>query len=228
MMDKVFCVILDYCGGSRTDKLFLKLSKWNPNFKIHILDNDSPSNKSNYITHQNKFNSGVGGGIVDCISLAKLNNSKYILFIANDILPVTRIDFQHLLEIIECNSDVIQISTSLTKNSDKKYYPWMYNRGNKDNRIVRHADLLCSLLRIDFIDSFGGFPKSRSGWGYDWEISYQAKLQRKKIVVCDYYRVKHLDEKKSTTVWNKKLEEVIEIYNKRYGDYRLIMPFNNY
>ncbi len=224
MYSNVFCVILEYCGGKATDTLYQKLSRWNPNFVINVLDNASPTNKSIFITHQNKFNSGVGGGIMDCITLAKEKRARYLLFITNDIIPVTKIDFAHLIQIIELNSDVIQISTSLTKNSDKKYYPWMTCMGKYDNRIVRHSDLLCSLLDIEFIDSFGGFPYSVSGWGYDWEIGYQAKLKEKKIVICDQYRIRH-NNTTSQDILDKKFKELTEVYNKRYGNYRKIVPF---
>ncbi|MEW4924693.1 hypothetical protein [Algibacter sp. 2305UL17-15] len=227
MKNEIFCIILDYCGGVRTNILYKKLTKWNPGFKIHVLDNASPENKCDFITHQNKINSGVGGGIRDCIKLAREYGSKYVMFIANDIVPVTKIDIGHLMEIMEFNDDVVQISASLTKNSDKKYYPWMTNMDNGDNRLVHHADLLCSILDLDFIESFGGFPESKSGWGYDWEIGYQAKIKNKKIVISDLYRIKHVNDIKnnSSETWNIKLQELKRVYNKRYGNFNVIKPF---
>ncbi|MGB5820425.1 MAG: hypothetical protein WBG90_13155 [Saonia sp.] len=225
--DEVFCMILDYCGGTQTDELFRRLSKWNSNFRINLLDNSSPTNKSKFITHQNDINSGVGGGIKDCIKLAMDDNKKYLMFITNDIVPITKIDFLHLIHIMKHNPDVVQVSASLTKNSDKKYYPWMINVGNKDNRIVRHADLLCCLLDLSFLQSFGGFPESNSGWGYDWEIGYQARLKKKKIVICDQYKIKHVEKTNSDShhMRQQKMMELKEVYNMRYGDYRILSPF---
>lgn len=226
-MNSVFCVILEYCGGRSTYNLYQKLSKWNPCFEIHVLDNASPENKTDYISYQNVTNSGIGGGIRDCIRLARDSGSKYLLFITNDIVPITKIDIWHLKEIMSKNQNVVQISTSLTKNSDKKYYPWMINMGRNENRIVRHADLLCSLINLDFIESFGGFPESKSGWGYDWEIGYQAKIKNKKIVVSDFYKIKHINDhkKNSPEVLNWKLQEQKEVYDRIYGDFNLISPF---
>lgn len=223
-MNDIFIVILEFCGGKRTNLLYEKLSAWNPSATIHILDNASPQNKCKYITHQNSKNSGIGGGIKDCIRLACENDCRYLFLITNDIIPVTKLDMNHLSDIISYNKGIVQLSVSLTQDSDKKYYPWMLNQGQGNNRVVTHADILCCVLDTEFIKQFGGFPDSWSGWGYDWELSYQAGVQNKKIVICDRYKVEHIQK----TILSKekvKMNELKSVYNKKYGDYRVIYPF---
>ncbi len=222
---RIFCVILDYCGGHRTNRLYRKLSKWNTDYTIDILDNGSPQKKSKYITYQNKTNTGVGGGINDCVELARQRGCNYLFFIANDIILKSRIDIGYLEKYILQEKDIVLISAALTKDSDKIYYPWMNYQHPPTNRAVCHADLLCCLMDISFIDSFGGFPESRGGWGFDWELAYHARLRGKKIVVCDYMTIKH-DNSKTTTKETllAKQQEMRDIYNKRYGDFNKINP----
>ncbi len=226
MKKKTFCIILEYCGGAKTDALFQKLSKWNPDYNIHILDNASVNNRCSYITHQNLSNTGIGGGIKDCLRFARNSRAEYLFFMTNDIIPINEIDIGHLEQIIIHHQDIVQLGVSLTRDSDKQYYPWMINQGENDNRIVRHSDLLCCFLNLDFIESFGGFPDSRSGWGYDWEIGYQARINNKKIVICDAYSIRHVDQNKENAqqIRDTKFMELKEVYNKKYGDYKVIEP----
>ena len=221
-MDHTFAIILDYCGGSKTDKLYEQLKAWNPDTRIHILDNASPSEKSRYITHQNRMNSFIGGGIKDCISLAKENKSKFLLFITNDIRLLNKIYLKSLERIMFSNPDMVQLSVSLTPSSDKNY-PWMFNQGRNELREVHHSDFLFTLLRLSFIEDFGGFPDSKSGWGYDWEFGYHAHHRKKMIVISDQFLIEHLGNRENVS-W--KHEEMCKIYNAKYGDYRKIFQYD--
>jgi hypothetical protein len=224
---KTFPVILEYCGGEKTDRLYEKLSKDNPNYKINVLDNCSPKNKSKYITHQNEKNSFVGGGIKDCINLAKKNKCKYLFFFANDIKIINKIDIKYFEKLMKKDKDIVQAGASLTKDSDKTYYPWIINKGKNEDRIVRHSDLLACIFRISFLNEID-FPNSKSGWGYDWEIAYHAKLTNKKILISDKFLYRHLEKKDKSALTglsiSKKMDELMKVYNKKYGDYKKIHP----
>src|SRR5690242_6336861 len=78
---KTLTVILEYCGGRRTDHLVERLRSWNPGREIAVLDNASPSNRCSYITHSNACNTYVGGGIIDCYKLAESRNCDNLFFI---------------------------------------------------------------------------------------------------------------------------------------------------
>lgn len=195
MPKKICCVILDYCGGSRTDRLYEKISESNPTYQVYVLDNASPHGKSKYVTNTNAQNSGIGGGIIDCLSLARSSGAKYLFFLANDIELLTEIDLHHVAAVLRSHPNVIQLGASLTINSDQsRHYPWMVSTGEYTNRIVPHSDILCCAINIEFIDSFGGFPQSRGGRGYDWEIAYQANLGGAQIIIADYFIIRHANE----------------------------------
>ena len=221
----VFPVILEYCGGKNTDTLYHQLRQWNPDYPIAVLDNASATNRASCITHQNKVNSNVGGGIRDCIGLARHEGFSHVLIITNDVVPANEISIVFLEEIARYSGDIVQVGVSLAAGSDKlRYYPWMANRGDNKDRYVHHCDILFSVLKIDFIDSFGGFPPSQSGWGYDWEVSYQAALQHKKIVITDKFQITHTNNM-DHLAWNTKLDELKKVYDERYSDHRVISPF---
>ncbi|QJB32203.1 hypothetical protein HF329_13050 [Chitinophaga oryzae] len=224
-MRKVCCVILEYCGGAQTDKLHKKLSAWNPSHTIYVLDNASPHNTCSCITHRNEHNSGIGGGIRDALQLARTTGADVLLLIVNDVVPVTKIDIGYYEELLNRFPDVVQVSASITRNTAQAAnYPWMIDAGSRENRVVPHADLLCCAIDIDFVENFGGFPPSRGGWGYDWEIAYHADLLKKKIVVCDFFKVKHIhpDTPKTGPQHEDKYEELVRIYDAKYGSYRTI------
>ena len=220
MSKNTCCIILEYCGGKKTDSLYLKLTRWNPGYSIHILDNASHQNRCSFITRQNVTNSGIGGGIIDCLKMAKDEGAKYLFFIANDIVPLTRIEIAYFEEMLEKFPGIVQLSASITKNSDQgRHFPWMINQRASENRVAPHSDILCCALNIDFIERFGGFPFSRGGWGYDWEIAYQAKLSQKLIVISDYLKIKHINESGKQDEQSKlqKLRELQKIYDQKYG-----------
>jgi cephalosporin hydroxylase len=226
MESKIFPVILEFCGGAKTDVLYDDLTAWNPGYKVNVLDNCSPYNRSRRVTHQNSSNSYIGGGIRDCLQLA--DRAEYILFIANDIEPVTPISIEYLQDLIQTDETLVQVGVSLTLDSDKvSVYPWMASRGRGDERTVPHCDLLCCVLRLDFIRAFGGFPNSKSGWGYDWEIAYQAKLCGRRIIVTDKCAVRHSgDASRLEHALGRdfnRLSELKDIYGPRYGDFSEIM-----
>lgn len=228
MRKNICCVLLEYCGGVRTDALHKRLSKWNPDYKINVLDNASPRNKSQFITHQNEENSGVGGGIIDALRIARMEHAKYLFLIVNDIIPVTKIEVRNFELILTRYPEIVQLSASITKNSDQAaHYPWMIDRGKWETRLVPHSDILCCVLDVDFIQQFGGFPASKSGWGYDWEIAYQARLKNRKIVISDFFKIKHINdaEKKAPCVSEEKHEELQKIYDARYGSHKIIFEY---
>ena len=149
-MEDTFVIILDYCGGSRTDRLYEQLAQNNPQTDIFILDNASPDNKSLYVSHQNQENSFIGGGIKDCIRLAIKSHKQFLLFITNDIKIKRQIPLWHLEKVMLEKDDVVQVSASLTESSDKTYYPWMINKRSRTLRKVPHADFLFCCIRLLF------------------------------------------------------------------------------
>lgn len=219
-------VILEYCGGARTDALYQQLSAWNPDYLIEVLDNASPHRRSRYITRQNSVNSGVGGGICDCVALAENLGATYVLVITNDIEPVTKIDFGALEALALRYPGIVQLGCATRADSDKSIrYPWMARHTRDTYRIVAHCDILCCLLRLDFLRSFNGFPPSKSGWGYDWEVAYQANRQGKQVVISDGHVIGHTQRptfslrRRRFKADMQKWEELKAIYSQRYENF---------
>lgn len=226
---KSCAIILDYCGGEATNKLYEEMKLMNPQNEILVYDNGSHANASKYVTHSSGYNTFVGGGIINSIRIAMKEGCRYLLLITNDVVFKNMVVIDELVERMELIPDLVQISTSLTPSSDKvAIYPWMeyQPQGVLDYREVPHSDLLCSLLRLDFIRSFGGFPISIGGWGYDLELGYQAKLQNKKVEVCDKFILHHDDTNVSQMLNAYKAKEMMQLYNDRYGDYSKITLSN--
>lgn len=191
---KTAFVILEYCGGSRTDALFEQISAWNPQAQILVLDNASPDNAASSTTHRNSVNSFVGGGIRDAIALVEARGASYLFFCVNDIDILNPISIAEFEAIMEMDPDLVMLSCSVTPDSTQaKLFPWMMQRDRHGLRQVRLADILCCVLRLDFIRSFGGFPSSKAGWGYAAELAYHARRLGKKIYVRDSCAVRHFD-----------------------------------
>jgi hypothetical protein len=99
----------------------------------------------------------------------------------------------------------------------------MVRRRGSTIRRVRQADLVCCLIRLDFLATFGGFPMSKGGWGYSAELAFNAKQQGKKIYVNDRCTFQHLARKRVVLTESgetvDKSREVINIYSRRYGDW---------
>lgn len=215
-------IILEYCGGARTDALFERISRWNQGVRILVLDNASPINPASCVTHRNRRNSYVGGGIRDCIALALSLGATYLFYCVNDAdlpNPLVIADFQ---AVMDNDPDVVLVSCSLSPDSQQaRRYPWMVRRRGGLLRRVRAADPICCLLRLDFIESFGGFPESKGGWGYASEVAYHARKQGKKIYVSDRCSVRHsrasgfLVTERGETI--SKGDEAVRVYSQRYG-----------
>lgn len=218
---KTFVVILDYCGGRQTDALYEVLSSQNPTYRIDVLDNGSPNNPSSYITHKNPENHFIGGGIQDCIELARQSGAEYLFFFTNDA-EIENLDISYFEDAMERDPELVQMSMSMTQDSDKLNYAWMTNQGRSEDRQVHHADLIASLLRISFLDTFS-FPASKSGWGYDFQIAYEAKRASKKIVVSDKFLCRHFQDVHLIPA-AEKYKEMQEVYNAVYGDWTIIYP----
>lgn len=225
-MNNTFSVILDYKGGTRTDSLYEDLTGFNEKMDLSVLDNASPQGVSKYANVFNAQNSYIGGGIRDCIKLARSANKQFLLFITNDIKIKRHFHLPELEKILLQDDDVVQVSASLSNTSDKSYYPWMYSSGRTGIRRVHHADFLFTFIRISFVEFFGGFPNSKSGWGYDWEFSYQAARHKRKILICDDLEIEHHARHEVKNYW--KSQELKQVYNRRYGDYKTISPYNIY
>src|SRR5262245_38948338 len=215
-------VILEYCGGSRTDALHEKLSTWNPAYTIRVLDNASPSCRSARITDQNRVNSFIGGGIRDCLALAKIEGYRYVLIVMNDVELLTPLDISLFEKIMEADSRIVQLGSALTEDSlQSRVYPWMARLTQDQIRQVPLCDLLCCMLRLDFIEAFCNFPDSKSGWGYDVEIAYRAFENLKTIVICDWSLARHSDESRASRIALgsdfDKSKEMNEVYGQRFG-----------
>jgi hypothetical protein len=219
---KTLTVILEYCGGSRTDKLFEQMRSWNPGRTIDVLDNASPSNRCNCITQQNAENTYIGGGITDCLRLAEARSCENLFFLVNDIEPTTPIVVDQFEQALAQNPTLVQVAAAVTRDSTphSAYYPWMLAHPSNNLRRVPHSDLLCCIVRTPFIRSFNGFPPSRGGFGYDWELAYQALLGGLQIAIADWCVVRHEDkiiaEGEAAGSKRSKEDEMINVYKNRY------------
>lgn len=215
-------VVLEYCGGARTDSLVKALSVTNRHSGIHVLDNSSPTNQARSITHRNKANSYVGGGLRDCLALAESLGARYLFYCVNDVTlldPLVIADFQ---VVMDDDSDVVVVSCALTADSDQASpFPWMVRQGRSSLRRVRFVDPICCLIRLDFVREFGGFPESKGGWGYSSEMAYHAKRKHKKLLVNDSCAVRHTNSRATLTTADgetvSKREEAAAVYRARYG-----------
>ncbi len=221
---KTLAIILEYCGGFRTDCLFERIQLWNPGRVIEVLDNASPRNRCTCITQQNTENTYVGGGIIDCYRLAEARNCDNLFLVVNDIEPATPIVIEQFEEALDKDPALVQIAASMTFDSMPHAinYPWMLTQPSKRLRRVPHSDLLCCIIRNSFIRSFNGFPPSCGGWGYDWELAHQARLQRLKIAAADWCVVRHEDrvsvESAAAGSKRSKYDEMLTVYKKRYPE----------
>jgi hypothetical protein len=226
---KTFRVILEYCGGPQTDHLFERLQSWNSGCVIDVLDNASPSNRCSCITYQNTKNLFVGGGIIDCYRLAEEHNCDNLFLVVNDIEPLTPIVIEQFERELAKDPSLVQVTASLTSDSTPQatIYPWMVVDPSQRLRSVPHSDLLCCIIRPGLIRSFDRFPPSRGGWGYDWEIAHQARLQKLRIATADWCVVRHEDK---VTAGNaaasskcNKYGEMLTVYRSRYPQFEFAL-----
>src|SRR5262245_34901984 len=110
-------VILEYRGGTRTDALHARLSRWNPGATIHVLDNASPGDLCSVVTHRNTVNSYVGGGIRDCIALAESLGAAYLFYSANDVDLVDPLRLAEFEAILDRDPRAVMVSCALTEDS---------------------------------------------------------------------------------------------------------------
>jgi Glycosyl transferase family 2/Bifunctional DNA primase/polymerase, N-terminal len=216
-------IILEYCGGPSTDALHERLSAWNPAHTIRVLDNASPACRAACVTDQNLVNSFIGGGIKDCLALAKKEACRYVLIVMNDLELLTPLDISSFEEILEADPGMVQIGPALTDDSPQaRVYPWMARLTRNQIRRVPHCDLLCCMLRLDFIEAFCNFPDSKGGWGYDLEIAYQALERLKTVAICDWSLARHRGESRRSRMALgsdfDKLMEMEQVYGQRFRD----------
>lgn len=158
------------------------------------------------------------------VGLAKQAGARYLLFVASDVECVTRIDFAHLEQLISDDARVAQISVAITPDSAQAHsFPWMTQAASGRVRVVPHADFFISIFDVAFIESFGGFPESRGGWYFDWELAYQAKRQSRLILVADSCVVRHdwlPQDDQAAHRRAEKRREAERVYRAKYGDLR--------
>jgi hypothetical protein len=229
-MKRTLPIILEYCGGERTDRLYERMSAFNQSYEIHVLDNASPHTLSRYVTTRNSINSFIGGGLCDCLDFAERRGAEFLFFVSNDIELVREPSIEHFESVAASDPSAALVGVSITGDSAQaRVYPWMINQGENGDRIVPHYDPLCCLIRIEFIRRFGGFPPSKGGWGYDWEMASYAKFRNLKIICSDTALIRHLGDRHLSyqALGNgfNKWEEMKQIYNQRYGDYRLLLAW---
>jgi len=220
-------VILEYCGGARTDALQRRLTEWNPGKRILVLDNASPTNHASSVTHRNPVNTYVGGGIRDCVALAESLGASYVFYCANDVEildPLVIADFE---AVAERDPAVVVVSCALSEDTEQaRSFPWMVRRPDSGLRRVRFADPICCLIRLDFLRAFGGFPPSHSGWGYSSEMAFHARRWKLKIYVDDRCVIRHRTSASVITTTDgakvSKGREAVEVYARRYGSVGLI------
>jgi GT2 family glycosyltransferase len=220
-------VILEYCGGARTDALHRQLSAWNPRDRILVLDNASPADHASSVTHRNPVNTYVGGGIRDCVALAEAQGASYVFYCTNDVEildPLVIADFER---VAESDPSVAVVSCSLSADTGQaRLFPWMIRRPDSGLRRVRFADPICCLIRLEFLRSFGGFPPSHGGWGYSSEMAYHARRRDLKIYVQDRCAIRHPKGSGTITttegVLVSKAQEASRVYAQRYGSVAVI------
>ena len=218
--------ILDYCGGERTDALYGRVAAWNPGAPMLVLDNASPRDAPSSATHRNAENSYIGGGIRDCVALAEAAGVDFLFFCTNDVEILDPLHIAEFERLALADPAVVMASASLSVDSCQAHiFPWMVRRRGGGVRRIHHADLNCCLLRLAFLRSYGGFPPSLGGWGFAHEIAYQAKLQKKKILVHDGCSIRHLRATAELVLDSgevvDKQQERVAVYTKRYGDWRI-------
>jgi hypothetical protein len=217
----IYPAVLDYCGGTRTEALVRQLSATNPGWPIAVLDNGSPRDRSPVATDFNPVNTGVGGGILDCMERARQAGARWLLFITNDIECLTPLRFSRFDEIVTTHSTVVHVSATLSPDSAQAgIFPWMVTQTGAGARPVPHADLLVSCVDLDFVASFGDFPPSLGGWGYSWELAFHAVRVGKTIVMLDDCVVSHVNsgpEEARAAAGKAKEAEVARVYHGRYG-----------
>jgi hypothetical protein len=220
-MARTCTAILEYCGGDSTDRLYEQLCKWNPGHSIYVLDNASPRNRCRCVTDQNSTNSYIGGGIIDCIGLAERHGADYLFLVMNDVVPYSPLHIEYLEAILDARREVVQIGCALTTTSlCTRIYPWMAWHGGWTVRPVPLSDIMCSIFRLDFVRSFGGFPLSKGAWGYDWELAFHASRQNKIILISDQHVVSHATRyQPEVGTQQEKLAERNAIYERRYPDF---------
>lgn len=218
----VFPVILEYCGGEKTDALFKQIQSTNPDYEVAVLDNASPTNRCSVTTHQNKVNTNVGGGLLDCFNLASVKGFEYVMVFTNDI-SIRTVDIAELQNKMDSDKSIIQTSLALTRQSSQRHYPWMQKNRAGDFRRVHHSDIVASMMRVDFLKSID-FPKSTAGWGYDWQIGYEAMLSDKKIFISNNHVCHH---PASLTEEQQKVKrmEMGRVYGRLYGGLRTLHSF---
>ena len=220
-------VILEYCGGARTDALHAKLSAWNPESRILVLDNASPTNRASSVTHRNEVNSYVGGGIRDCVALAESIGATYLFYCTNDVELLDPLVISNFERVVEHDPSAVVVTCALSDDSDQaRTFPWMVRRPNSGLRRVRFADPICCLIRLDFLRGFGGFPPSVGGWGYSSEMAFHARRKDLGIYVDDSCAVRHEKGQAFLTTSDgvrvSKWREASEVYEKRYGSVGVI------
>lgn len=159
----------------------------------------------------------MGGGIIDCLRLSETRGCDNLLLIVNDIDLITPIVIDEFESALERVPGLIQVAASVTEKSTphSKIYPWMVTQGSLKLRRVPHSDLLCCITRNSFVRSFGGFPFSRGGWGFDWELAFQALHRSRRIAVADWCVVGHQD-KLTINDRRGRYEEMLQVYADRY------------
>ncbi len=217
-----FVMLLDYRGGTRTDGAVERLCAWNPGRVIHVLDNGSSDRRSRYVTHMNAVNSYPGGGIRDCLTHAWASGATHLMFIVNDVDFETPVLVSEYERRVDADPSIVQISAAITTDSAQALrFPWMIARDGGNDRTTGHADLLVSLLDLGFVEEFGGFPESKGGWGYPWELAYHADRHAKRIVVMDSCVVRHGGEPQAgqaQLVRSLKSQEAASVYRQKYGE----------
>jgi len=140
----------------------------------------------------------------------------------NDIELLTPLDISIFEKIMEADSRIVQVGSALTEDSlPIGVYPWMARLTQDQIRQVPICDLLCCMLRLDFIEAFCTFPDSKSGWGYQLEIAYRAFENFKTIAICDWSLARHSDESRASRIALgsdfDKSKEMDEVYKQRFG-----------
>jgi len=213
-------VILDYMGGPRTDRLYEQVVSWNSHVPVYVLDNASPGNRSRVVTHRNATNSGVGGGICDCIAVAKDTGGSHLLYVANDVEFTSPLYVSAFERVAEADGAVHVGAAVTVDSSQAKLFPWSVAVQSGTRRLVQHVDLLVSLLDLDFIAGFGGFPRSVGGWGYSWELAFHASRRGRPLAVLDSCVVRHADAlapPAAEVQRQLKAAEVSAVYGQKYG-----------
>lgn len=232
-MNRVAALIVNYNMPERADALYEYLAKYVDPEKLDILLIDNgldicdPSRHTGLCLPVNVQT--TNGWLRGLEYLDKLGKDYFAYwFIITSAEFVTGNPLAPMLAAMEADPDLVGVHPTLTMNSTTS---WNHLKQPGPTWMI---DNIAALWRADWFNSIGRFdPELIYGWGIDLETCYKARLQGKKLLVCEDSLVKKVtDIGYSMGRMNMSAEERRElarenmdrVFTKKYGpDWRRLM-----